>query len=80
VNRSDEENNWLDIGSKFRRRAMLWWSNGKPECILLVKKHGCQDALDKLKEVAAWCVNALPFHFARMHDLAGSSSDKDRVS
>jgi hypothetical protein len=53
VNR-DDENNWLDIGSKFRRRAMLWWNNGKPERILIVKKHGSRAALDKLKDVAAW--------------------------
>jgi hypothetical protein len=55
VSRIDEDNNWLDIGSRFRRRAMLWFPRGRPERVLIVKKHNDERALGTLRQMAEWC-------------------------
>lgn len=63
VNKVDEDNNWLDIGAKFRRRAMLWWPNGTAQRVLIVKKPGEPAALEMLVRMATWCalLRTVPF-------------------
>lgn len=53
---SDAENNVLDMGAKYRRRALLWWAEGHPKRILIVKKRGDDDAADMLRRIGAWWV------------------------
>lgn len=55
VNKVDEDNNWLDIGAKFRRMAMLWWPHGTPQRVLIVKKRDDKRALTMLRRMSAWC-------------------------
>ena len=63
----EQQDSWLDIGSKFRRRAMLWWPHGRPRRVLLVKRQHDKQALDALSSIASWCAALLRDGAARVH-------------
>lgn len=46
----------LDMGGKFRRRALLWWPEGIPHRALIVKKRDDQDASEMLQRIGTWWV------------------------
>lgn len=47
-------NDWLDMNGKFRRKAILWWPNGKPRRVLIVKKPTNPEASSVMEGIAAW--------------------------
>lgn len=55
----------LDMGAKFRRRALLWWPEGNPHSALIVKKRDDADASEMLQRIGTWLVpreDALSVH------------------
>ena len=44
------------MGAKYRRRALLWWPEGRPRRVLLVKKRDDADAAEMLERIGTWCV------------------------
>lgn len=45
----------LQMGSKFRRKAVLLWPRGRPQRVLIVKKPGVNETSAMLAKIAAWC-------------------------
>lgn len=55
---ANDRTDLLGLDSKFRRKAMLWWPNGRPERVLMVKKPGNVAANSMFIIIAAWCAPA----------------------
>eukprot|EP00892_Ulva_mutabilis_P002108 jgi/Ulvmu1/11899/UM081_0058.1 len=51
---STSDDSVLDMGAKYRRRALLWWPEGRPRCVLIVKKRNDADAAAMLVRIGTW--------------------------